>query len=116
MTAQRGARSLFVPKARQGGAAFASRQFPVIIIEHHDVLLRSLSGRDSETYFRRRSVPPHEPHDSEAWGESVAGMNTPLARQHCFVLLNGKRHGPFTFAHLTTAPTHGTLPAHTPTR
>jgi hypothetical protein len=40
-------------------------------------------------------------------------MNTPLARQHWFVLLNGKRHGPFTFATLTTAAKKGVITAET---
>src|SRR5260370_28420026 len=54
-----------------------------------------------------------EPHDGGAGGESVAGMNTPLARQHWFVLLNGKRHGPFTFATLTQAAKKGVITAET---
>jgi hypothetical protein len=40
-------------------------------------------------------------------------MNTPSARQHWFVLLNGKRHGPFTFATLTTAAKKGVITAET---
>ncbi len=40
-------------------------------------------------------------------------MNTPLARQHWFVLLNGKRHGPFTFAALTKAAKKGVITAET---
>jgi len=40
-------------------------------------------------------------------------MNTPLARQHWFVLLNGKRHGPFTFATLTKAAKKGVITAET---
>jgi hypothetical protein len=40
-------------------------------------------------------------------------MNTPSARQHWFVLLNGKRHGPFTFATLTTAAKKGIITAET---
>src|SRR5258708_23240704 len=40
-------------------------------------------------------------------------MNTPLARQHWFVLLNGKRHGPFTFATLTQAAKKGVITAET---
>jgi len=47
------------------------------------------------------------------WGESVAGMNTQLAGQHWFVLLNGKRHGPFTFAALTKAAKQGVITAET---
>jgi GYF domain 2 len=47
------------------------------------------------------------------WGESVAGMNTQLAGQHWFVLLNGKRHGPFTFAALTKAAKQGAITAET---
>ena len=40
-------------------------------------------------------------------------MNTQLARQHWFVLLNGKRHGPFTFAALTKAAKKGVITAET---
>jgi GYF domain 2 len=40
-------------------------------------------------------------------------MNTQLARQHWFVLLNGKRHGPFTFAALTQAAKKGVITAET---
>jgi hypothetical protein len=40
-------------------------------------------------------------------------MNTQLARQHWFVLLNGKRHGPFTFATLTKAAKKGVITAET---
>ena len=47
------------------------------------------------------------------WGESVAGMNTQLAGQHWFVLLNGKRHGPFTFAAMTKAAKQGVITAET---
>jgi hypothetical protein len=47
------------------------------------------------------------------WGESVAGMNTQLAGQHWFVLLSGKRHGPFTFAALTKAAKQGVITAET---
>jgi hypothetical protein len=47
------------------------------------------------------------------WGESVAGMNTQLAGQHWFVLLNGKRHGPFSFAALTKAAKQGVITAET---
>ena len=46
-------------------------------------------------------------------GESVAGMNTQLAGQHWFVLLNGKRHGPFPFAALTKAAKQGVITAET---
>ena len=58
-------------------------------------------------------MPTREPHDGGAWGESIAGMNTQLARQHWFVLLNGKRHGPFTFAALTQAAKKGIITAET---
>ena len=54
-----------------------------------------------------------EPLGSRALGESVAEMNTHLARQHWFVLLNGKRHGPFTFATLTKAAKNGVISAET---
>jgi hypothetical protein len=47
------------------------------------------------------------------WGESVAGMNTQSAGQHWFVLLNGKRHGPFPFAALTKAAKQGVITAET---
>lgn len=40
-------------------------------------------------------------------------MNTHLARQHWFVLVNGKRHGPFTFATLTKAAKKGVITAET---
>jgi len=40
-------------------------------------------------------------------------MNTQLARQHWFVLLSGKRHGPFTFAALTKAAKKGVITAET---
>jgi hypothetical protein len=46
-------------------------------------------------------------------GESVAGMNTQLAGQHWFVLLNGKRHGPFPFSALTKAAKQGVITADT---
>jgi GYF domain 2 len=40
-------------------------------------------------------------------------MNTQSARQHWFVLLNGKRHGPFTFAILSKAAKNGVISAET---
>jgi GYF domain 2 len=40
-------------------------------------------------------------------------MNTQLAGQHWFVLLNGKRHGPFPFAALTKAAKQGVITAET---
>jgi hypothetical protein len=40
-------------------------------------------------------------------------MNTQLAGQHWFVLLSGKRHGPFTFAALTKAAKKGVITAET---
>jgi hypothetical protein len=40
-------------------------------------------------------------------------MNTQLAGQHWFVLLNGKRHGPFPFAALTKAAKQGVITADT---
>jgi GYF domain 2 len=40
-------------------------------------------------------------------------MNTQLAGQHWFVLLNGKRHGPFAFAALTKAAKQGVITADT---
>src|SRR5499433_718583 len=46
-------------------------------------------------------------------GASVAGMNTQLSSQHWFVLLDGKRHGPFTFAALTKAAKKGVITAET---
>lgn len=46
-------------------------------------------------------------------GENVAGMKTQLDRQHWFVLLNGKRHGPFTYAELTKAAREGLITAET---
>jgi hypothetical protein len=59
-------------------------------------------------------VPTREPHGGRAWGgKRVAGMNTHLARQHWFVLLNGKRHGPFTFAALTKAAKNGVITVET---
>jgi hypothetical protein len=59
-------------------------------------------------------VPPREPRIAVAfWGESVTGMNTQLAGQHWFVLLNGKRHGPFPFAALTKAAKQGVITAET---
>ena len=46
-------------------------------------------------------------------GENVAGMKTQSDRQHWFVLLNGKRHGPFTYAELTRAAREGLITAET---
>jgi len=46
------------------------------------------------------------------WG-NFGGMNTRLVDQHWFVLLNGKRHGPFTFATLTKAAANGVITADT---
>ena len=46
-------------------------------------------------------------------GGSVAGMNTQLSSPHWFVLLDGKRHGPFTFAALTKAAKKGVITADT---
>lgn len=46
-------------------------------------------------------------------GENVAGMKTQSDRQHWFVLLNGKRHGPFTYAELTKAAREGLITAQT---
>ena len=46
-------------------------------------------------------------------GENVAGMKTQSDRQHWFVLLNGKRHGPFTYAELTKAAREGLITAET---
>ena len=40
-------------------------------------------------------------------------MNTRLGDQHWFVLLNGKRHGPFTFVTLTKAAANGVITAET---
>lgn len=40
-------------------------------------------------------------------------MSTQSASQHWFVLLNGKRHGPFTFATLTKAAKNGVISAET---
>lgn len=40
-------------------------------------------------------------------------MNTQSASQHWFVLLNGKRHGPFTFATLAKAAKNGAISAET---
>src|SRR5262249_25207315 len=40
-------------------------------------------------------------------------MNTQLSSQHWFVLLDGKRHGPFTFAALTKAAKKGVITADT---
>lgn len=40
-------------------------------------------------------------------------MNTQSAQQHWFVLLNGKRHGPFTFATLTQAAKNGVISSET---
>jgi len=47
------------------------------------------------------------------WGESGTGMNTQSVGQHWFVLLNGKRHGPFPFAALTKAAKQGVINAET---
>jgi hypothetical protein len=46
-------------------------------------------------------------------GESVGRMKTQSDRQHWFVLLNGKRHGPFTYADLTKAAREGLITAQT---
>ena len=44
---------------------------------------------------------------------NVGGMKRRLVDQHWFVLLNGKRHGPFTFATLTKAAANGVITAET---
>jgi GYF domain 2 len=46
-------------------------------------------------------------------GESVGRMKTQSDRQHWFVLLNGKRHGPFTYAELTKAAREGLITGQT---
>src|SRR5215472_15567139 len=46
-------------------------------------------------------------------GENVAGMKTRSDGQHWFVLLDGKRHGPFTYADLTKAAREGLIAADT---
>jgi len=50
--------------------------------------------------------------DERRWG-NAAGMTTPLMDQHWFVLLDGRRHGPFTFAALTKAAANGVITAET---
>jgi uncharacterized protein DUF4339 len=46
-------------------------------------------------------------------GESVGRMKRQSDRQHWFVLLNGKRHGPFTYAELAKAAREGLITAQT---
>ncbi len=46
-------------------------------------------------------------------GENVAGMNTQSDRHHWFVLLHGKRHGPYTYDDLTRAAKEGVITADT---
>jgi GYF domain 2 len=46
-------------------------------------------------------------------GDKVAGMKSQAAAQHWFVLLDGKRHGPFTYADLTKAARDGLITADT---
>jgi hypothetical protein len=46
-------------------------------------------------------------------GDKVAGMKAQTAGQHWFVLLDGKRHGPFTYADLTRAARDGLITADT---
>jgi hypothetical protein len=46
-------------------------------------------------------------------GDNVAGMSAQAAGQHWFVLLDGKRHGPFTYADLTKAAREGLITADT---
>jgi uncharacterized protein DUF4339 len=46
-------------------------------------------------------------------GDNVAGMKTQAVGQHWFVLLDGKRHGPFTYAELTRAARDGLMTADT---
>jgi GYF domain 2 len=46
-------------------------------------------------------------------GDKVAGMKSQAAGQHWFVLLDGKRHGPFTYADLTKAARDGLITADT---
>jgi GYF domain 2 len=46
-------------------------------------------------------------------GDNVVGMKSQSAGQHWFVLLDGKRHGPFTYADLTQAARDGLITADT---
>jgi hypothetical protein len=46
-------------------------------------------------------------------GDNVAGMKSQSVGQHWFVLLDGKRHGPFTYADLTRAARDGLITADT---
>lgn len=46
-------------------------------------------------------------------GEKVAGMNAQSDRHHWFVLLAGKRHGPYTYDDLTRAAKEGLISADT---
>jgi hypothetical protein len=46
-------------------------------------------------------------------GADVASMKSQSAGQHWFVLLDGKRHGPFTYAELTRAARDGVITAET---
>jgi hypothetical protein len=46
-------------------------------------------------------------------GDKVAGMKSQAAGQHWFVLLDGKRHGPFTYADLTKGARDGLITADT---
>jgi GYF domain 2 len=96
--------------AHQAGA-FASAQFPVIIrYKEKNVLLALGTGG---LIFGGVACQRENRNGGRLWGESVAGMNTQLAGQHWFVLLNGKRHGPFPFSALTKAAKQGVITAET---